>query len=455
MAKLFRSAAYRVAFMYSAAFALAVVLLGLAVYGFADRNFRHEQDRTLAPESARVLREYTEGGLPDLAQSIAKRERRPNNNFSYAVIARDGRHLMGSTRLAQVGPGLHSTTVIRRDEPAQQGRVLGTPLGREAMLYVVIDSEELDQFEGQILVLFGGGIVVIGVMGVAGALLLGGHLKRRLDGILVTAQAIRAGDLGQRVVVGTRDDEFDRVGQSLNAMLDRIDTLVTNLRQLSSDVAHDMRTPLARLRGEIEAGLAAGPDGPMQHRALERALERSDAMLTLFGAILRVAEVEGQSSADFTAEIDLAALAATVCDMYGPAVEDDGRVLTFEAHAAPQVRGNRELLIQAISNLLDNAQSHTPPGTAITVTIGRSGGNAWIAVADDGPGVAAVDRARIAERFVRLDKGRSGPGHGLGLNLVATIMRAHGGDLRIEDNAPGLRAVIVLPDSATNPSHTL
>lgn len=459
MAKLFRSAAYGVAFVYSAAFALAVIVLGIAVCAFADRNFRHEQARTLAPEAARVLREYTEGGLSDLTASIDKRERRPNNNFSYAVIARDGRQLAGSTALAQVGPGIHSTTIMRRGEPPQQGLVLGTALGAEAVFYVIIDSEELEKFEQQILLLFGGGVVVIGMMGVGGALLLGGYLKRRLDGILVTARAIRAGDLAQRVAVGTRDDEFDRVGLSLNTMLDRIDTLVTNLRQLSSDVAHDMRTPLSRLRGEIEAGLAAGVDTDTQHRALERALERSDAMLVLFGAILRVAEVEGQSSADFSAEIDLAALAETVCDMYRPAVEDGGRCLSSERRAAPHVRGNRELLIQAISNLLDNAQSHTSPGTAIAVTIGRSGQDAWVAVADDGPGVAAVDRPRIAERFVRLDKGRSGPGHGLGLNLVATIVSAHGGDLRIEDNAPGLRVIIVLPEaapqSATDPSYTL
>lgn len=445
MAKLLHSAAYRMAFVYSAAFALAVVLLGGAVYGVADRNFRHEQDRTLQPEATRVLREYTEGGLPDLAHSIAKRERRPNNTFSYAVIARDGRHLMGSTRLAQVGPGIHSTMVRTRNGPPQHGRVLGVPLGHEATLYVVMDSEELDRLEAQILVLFGAGFGLIVLMGIAGALLLGRHIKRRLDAILVTAEAINAGDLGRRIVVGGNGDEFDRVGVSLNAMLDRIDALVTNLRQLSSDVAHDMRTPLSRLRGEIEAGLAAGPGAVAQHRALERALDRSDAIFTLFGAILRIAEVEGQSSADFAAEINLAALVDGVCDMYGPAVEDGGRRLRFDSHGPARVRGNRELLIQAISNLLDNAQSHTPRGTAITVSVGMDNDHAWVAVADDGPGVPAADRARIAQRFVRLDKGRSGPGHGLGLNLVATIARAHGGELRIEDNAPGLRAVMPLP----------
>lgn len=444
MVRLFRSAAYRMAFSYSAAFALAVLLLGLAVYVVADANFHREQDRTLQPEAARVLREYTEGGLPDLAASIAKREGRPNNNFSYAVIARDGRHLMGSRWLAPVGQGLHSTMVSRRGEPAQPGRVLGTPLGDEATLYVIIDSEELDRLESEILALFGGGFLLVVALGFGGALLLGGHLKRRLDGIAVTAQAIRAGDLGKRVAVDNSDDEFDRVGMSLNAMLDRIDELVTNLRQVSSDVAHDMRTPLSRLRGEIEAGLNGAPDAVSLRRALERALERSDALLTMFGAILRIAEVEGQSGADFTADIDLVALTTTVCDMHGPAIEDGGRRLRVEVSGAVLVHGNRELLIQAVSNLLDNAQSHTPRGTLITVMVVRSEEGAWVAVADNGPGVADADRARITQRFVRLDKARSGPGHGLGLNLVMTIAQAHGGALKIEDNQPGLRATVLL-----------
>jgi len=444
MIRLWRSATYRVAFLHSAAFAFAVLLLGVGVYFLADANFRREQDRTLTPEAARVVREYAEGGMGDLASSIRKRESRPHNNFSYAVIARDGRQLLGSTWLAPVGAGIHSVMVRRHGGPLQPGRVLGTPLGNGAIFYVVIDSEELNRLEDQILLLFGGGFLLVMLMGAGSALLMGRHLKRRLERIEVTAQAIRAGDLGSRVAVGADDDEFDRVGRSLNAMLDRIDGLVTDLRQVSSDVAHDMRTPLARLRGEIEAGLNAAPDATAQHRALERALERSDALLTLFNAILRIAEVEGQSSADFAETIDLAALAGAACDMYAPAIEDGGRTLRLDVEQPAHVTGNRELLTQAISNLLDNAQSHTPDGTAITVTVSGQGPEARIMVSDNGPGVAAADRTRIALRFVRLDKGRSKPGHGLGLNLVATIARAHGGGLRFEDNAPGLRAVVAL-----------
>lgn len=457
MTRLFHSATYRVAFIHSVVFACAVLLLGTAVYLITDANFRREQDRTLTPEAARVMREYTEGGLADLAHSIQKRESRPHNIFSYAVITREGRHLIGSAALAQVGPGIHSTIVRRKDGAPLPGRVLGTPLGDGAMLYVVIDSAELDRLEDQLLILFGGGFLVVMLMGIGSALLQARHLKRRLERIAVAAAAIRAGDLGSRVAVGPDDDEFDRVGRSLNAMLDRIDALVTDLRQVSSDVAHDMRTPLSRLRGEIEAGLSGAADGVAQRRALARALERCDALLTLFNAILRIAEVEGQSGVDFAETIDLTALAAATCDMYAPAIEDGGRTLGLHAERPVHVAGNRELLTQAISNLLDNAQSHTPSGTAISLAVGGHGQEAWIVVGDDGPGVPEADRLRIAQRFVRLDKGRSRPGHGLGLNLVASIARAHGGDLRIEDNAPGLRAVVALrlagaADAVTQPS---
>lgn len=444
MTKLFRSATYRVALIHSAVFALAVLLLGTGVYFLADANFRRAQDRTLKPEAARVLREYSDGGLAELIHSIRKRESRPHNNFSYALIARDGRQLAGSTWLEQSGPGIEDRTVRRHGGPLQPARVLGTPLSDGAMFYVIIDSEELRRLEEQLLVLFGGGFLLVVLMGIGSALLLGRHLKRRLTRIEVAAEAIRAGDLTRRVVVGSDDDEFDRVGRALNGMLDRIDGLVTDLRQVSGDVAHDMRTPLSRLRGEIEAGLNAAPDASAQHRALERALERSDALLNLFNAILRIAEVEGQASADFAETIDLAALAGATCDMYAPAIEDGGRTLQLDVPEPARVTGNRELLTQVISNLLDNAQSHTPCGTAITVRVDGRGPEARIMVCDDGPGVAEADRARITQRFVRLDKGRSRPGHGLGLNLVASIARAHGGALRIEDNQPGLRAVVAL-----------
>lgn len=450
MARPFRSTAYRLAFLYSVLFALAVLALGIGVFFAVHANFRREQDRTLQPEAARVLREYTEGGIPDLSRSIRKREARPNNNFSYAVITRDGRHLVGSTRLAQIGPGFHDITVSRRGGPLQPARVLGTSLGDGSVLYVIVDSEELDRLETQLLALFGGGFFLVVLMASAGALLLVGHLKRRLERIVITAQAIRDGNFGQRVATGSDDDEFDRVDRALNAMLDRIDELVTNLRQVSSDVAHDMRTPLYRLRGEIEAGLNAAADGATQRRALQNALERSDALLTLFSAILRIAEVEGQSSADFDNRIDLAALVSAACDMHLPAIEDGGRALRLILDRDVRVAGNRELLTQAISNLLDNAQSHTPVGTVITVAVEGDGDNACLIVADDGPGVAEDDRPRIARRFVRLHEGRPGPGHGLGLNLVATIARAHGGSLRIEDNAPGLRVTIVLPQLWTD-----
>jgi hypothetical protein len=247
------------------------------------------------------------------------------------------------------------------------------------------------------------------------------------------------------VAVGANGDEFDRAGESLNLMLDRIAQLVDNLRQVSSDVAHDLRTPLQRLRGAIEAGLDGPQDIAALRQALARAQDQSDALLALFEAILRICEVGAGGGRERFGPIDLAALVADVCEMYGPAVEDGGRTLLCTDGGPVMTCGDGELLIQLVTNLLDNAILHTPSGTSIRVDVRNGASEAELIVADTGPGVPEADRGRIVQRFVRLNQGRTTNGHGLGLNLVAAIAAAHGGRLAIEDNQPGLRIRVRLP----------
>jgi len=228
-------------------------------------------------------------------------------------------------------------------------------------------------------------------------------------------------------------------------MLDRIAQLVENLRQVSSDVAHDLRTPLQRLRGAVELGL----NGPRQIGALRNALEaaqvQSEAALALFEAVLRISEVEAGGARQRFEPIDLGQLAASMCELYGPALEDGGRTLQCTDGGRVMVCGDRELLVQLVTNLLDNAALHTPPGTTVTVSTRAGAAGAELVVADTGPGVPDADRDRIVQRFVRLDQGRTTKGHGLGLNLVVAIAAAHGGRIAIEDNGPGLRVTLSLP----------
>lgn len=444
MADLRRSAAYRIAFTYSAAFALAIVLLGAVVYFAADAAFRAQQDTALAEETRSLVRSYRDEGLTDLRETILARESGGRiDNFGYAVFDAAHRRIAGSLALAQPVAGWKDVDFVDPVEGPDAARALTTAIGDGRTLVVAIDTEALERIDGTILALFGAALVLVLLFGTGGALALGGYLRRRLARISGTAQAIVGGDLARRIPVGARGDEFDELARSLNAMLDRIAQLLDSLRQVSSDVAHDLRTPLARLRAEIEAAL----DGPRdaQRGALEGALARSDELLSLFAAILRISEVEGGALARAFAPINLSALASDLCDTYAPAVADGGRRLDCAIEPGLAIHGDRELIAQAVINLLDNAQGHTPTGTSITVSLRVAGDTLVLAVVDDGPGVAANDRARIVHRFVRLDSSRTRPGNGLGLNMVAAIAAVHRGTLSIDDNAPGLRATLRLP----------
>lgn len=446
MADLQRSAAYRIAFVYSAAIALAIALLGAIVFFAADAAFRAQQDAALAAETAELVGGYRAEGMGELTEGMDERTRGGRiTSFGYALFDRRARRVHGDLNLVLPAMGLHD--VVFRDpvEGPDPARALTTPLGDGHMLVVAIDTEAVERIDRTIMALFGGAFVLVLLIGGGGALLLGGYLRRKLASIGGTAQAIIAGDLRRRVTVGVRGDEFDEVGQSLNVMLDRNEQLLDNLRQVSSDIAHDLRTPLARLRAGLEAALDAPSDATRQHVAIKAAVRQSDGLLALFAGILRIAEVEGGEIARGFQPIDVSALAADLCDSYAPAVADGGRHLACRVAHDLWTQGDRELIAQALINLLDNAQAHTPPGTSITLKAGASREQIRLTVADNGPGVPAADRDRILRRFVRLEQSRSAPGHGLGLNLVAAIARAHGGHLVVGDNAPGLRAALDLP----------
>lgn len=447
MRDLRRSAAYRLAFGYTALCALAVLVTGLGVYYAASALLRQDFDRSIAQEAASLEREYGEGGLPDLIDALTRHIGRAGNGFRYALFDPAGRPALRQTSLARSRPGWGETEI--GGNPAWHARFLAVRLPRGETLIVAADTRDLDRLRDRLFTLLAAGFALILGLGAAGTLLFGRHLRRRLGAISSTADAIVAGDLTHRVSVGPSGDEFDRAGESLNLMLDRIAQLVENLRQVSSDVAHDLRTPLQRLRGAVELGL----NGPQQISALRSALEKaqlqSEAALALFEAVLRICEVEAGGARQRFEPIDLGQLAASMCEMYGPALEDEGRTVLCAVGDPVMVCGDRELLVQLVTNLLDNAALHTPPGTIVTVSARAGAAEAELVVADTGPGVPEADRDRIVQRFVRLNHGRTTKGHGLGLNLVAAIAAAHGGRIAVEDNKPGLRVILSLPLAQT------
>jgi len=272
---------------------------------------------------------------------------------------------------------------------------------------------------------------------------------RRIDTISSTSNKIMSGNLSERVPVTGRNDEFDALATNLNLMLDRIEQLMQGMKEVTDNVAHDLKTPLTRLRNKAESALRDGQNEATRKQALETTIEESDKLIKTFNALLMIARAEAGTPSGALSEIDLSAVVLDVAELYGPLAEDQGLALETDIDEGVRINGNRELLGQALVNLIENALKYYEPSEGkaglIKVSLKRAGARVRIEVTDNGPGIPAEDRGRVVERFVRLEKSRTEPGSGLGLSLVAAVAQLHKGELRLEDNAPGVRAVVDLP----------
>jgi signal transduction histidine kinase len=276
-----------------------------------------------------------------------------------------------------------------------------------------------------------------------GGQLLSRFLMRRIATVSRTSRSIMEGDLSQRVPLKGSDDEFDGLARSLNEMLDRIETLMTSMRTVTDSIAHDLKRPLTRLRSGLE--LALRHTDAAQSDALAQALVDTDAVLKTLNALMDIARAEAGLGQEHLEALDLGALATTLGEFYQPLLEEKQVTLDMAVASGCYVLGHRELLSQAIANLLENASRYSPHGGKVTLTLAAVNGRAHLTIADQGPGIPGPERTRVLGRFVRLDGARSDDGSGLGLSLAAAVARLHGAQLRLEDNGPGLRVVLDVP----------
>jgi signal transduction histidine kinase len=291
-------------------------------------------------------------------------------------------------------------------------------------------------------------VALVVVLGLTGGFFVTRRVLRRVDAMTETTRTIVEGDLGGRLHVGGSGDELDRLAENLNAMLDRIEALMRGLQEVSDNIAHDLKTPLTRLRNRAEEALRLSKGETDYRAALERTIDESDALMRTFNALLMIARAESGHAREDMAEFDAAEVARGIGELYEPLAEEKGLRLTTEAAGPILVRGNRELISQALSNLVDNAIKYAVPdhGTAeIGIAAQSQAERVLLQVADNGPGIAEADRPQVIKRFVRLERSRSQPGSGLGLSLAAAVAQLHGGELLLEDNRPGLKAIIALP----------
>ena len=438
---MFRSTALRLAALYTAVFALAVVGLGAITLVTIRRALSDEFDARIRAESAAMVQEFRSEGLKGVVEAVRERDRTPGA-IDYGVQGAAGEPLAGRLAGSLAAPGW---SVLRRDGRSRESepiRVLAVVLSDGHRLLVGDEEERIEALDGALLRGFAGAFLGVIVLGAAGGYGLSRGVHRRLAAISGTAEAIIDGDLARRVPVRGANDDLDRLALTFNRMLDRIAALMESLKQVSNDIAHDLRTPLTRLRQKLEAGLAAPAE---RGQALEGALSDLDSILDTFAGLLRIAQIEGGARRAAFRPGDLAAIAATVVDAFAPSAEDAHQTLRLEAHGPVPVIGDPELLTQMLVNLVENALRHAGSGAAVRVIAARADGGSTLSVIDDGPGVPDLERERLFDRFYRLEASRSTPGNGLGLALVAAVARLHGADVRLIGRTPGLEARVTFP----------
>ncbi len=434
-----RSTGLRIALAYSTAFALIVLGVGAAVYRIAHHALERELDDRISAEMSFLVSEYRHEGERELLGVLRSREQAGHGNYlSYALFTPDGRRLAGTFRTRRPAVGWQNIAFEDPDEGLDDARAFVVDIAPERRLVVAADWDTLDDADNLILLTLAATLASVFLIGTIGAIAISAFLRARIAMISGSVEAITAGDLAQRIPLSPRGDEFDRLGGILNRMLDRTAELLENLQQVSEDIAHDLRLPLTRLRAHLERGLATDDMRP----AIEQAIDQADDVLALFAAILRLSEIESGELRQSFRTVDLTQLVQDITVSYVPVAEDGGRSLWFEISVVPPVLGNRELLAQALINLLENALTHTPTGSRVGVLLEHTEGGTELTVVDNGLGVPATDHYRILQRFVRLQPSRQGDGHGLGLSLVRAIAHVHGALPIVGDGAPGLRVTL-------------
>ena len=447
-----RSTAFRLTFAIfgfgAIGAALVLGLVAVQVIKLVDEETR----AAIASEAELLLEQYDSGGLRRLGLVLAARSRAPGGSL-YLLTDAIGEPLVGN--VSQLPPSLTLATGFGETRyqgvaGAKMGRALGRvyALPNGFRLLVGHDLGDRGRIGAVMVRTLSFSLVLFAGLAALGALFVARRVLRRIDAMRVSARALMAGDMTERLPVSGSGDELDRLAMGLNQMLARIGELMSGLREVSDNIAHDLRTPLTRLRNHAEEALRVDGDKDAYRTALLRTIEESDGLIRVFDALLMIARAEAGADRSGLARVDLGEVVAGVAELYEPLAEERGFALTVDCEPGLALEGRRELIGQALANLVDNALKYGAGAEGrneIAVAARREGGDVVIEVADRGPGVAAEERERVFDRFVRLESARSRPGSGLGLSLAAAVARLHGGSVRLEDNAPGLKVRLTLP----------
>jgi len=447
--RLFRTVAFRIVIVYFAAFATSAVAIVAFTYWNTVHALNAQTDQSIADEASSLSDTYDRLGLIGLIDEIISRYPLGAQGQLYLLAHSDMRRIAGNLdgwpQTDAIGNGIVEFNYEPRPHELHRARGLVVPLTGDYDLLVARDVFERYEAEHQFTANLPWSILLLVLLGLVGGALISHQLLARLDAINRTSREIMAGDLSRRVRVGRTGDEFDSLSENLNRMLDRTERLMRGMREVTDSVAHDLRSPLNRLRNRLESVLQGLQPESAEAGAIEAAIAEADGLIATFNALLLIAEAEAGAAREAMEPVDLRGVVEGVAELYGPVAEEKNVALECPASGAASIFGNRNLVTQALANLVDNAIKYTPQGGHVQITLTHTPDGASLCVADTGPGIGESDRARVLDRFVRLEASRNSPGTGLGLSLVAAVARLHGATFSLRDNNPGLRAALLFP----------
>jgi len=452
---LLRTLAFRIVLLYLAVFALSAAALVAFTYWSTERALNAETDQTIEAEIAGLSEQYDRLGLGGLTDAIIDRSTRGSQGSLYLLTDQDKRPIAGNLdswpETQSFGGNLIEFDYERRvgnaiERHRARGRVFALTGGFQ--LLVGRDVYERYETERLFTTTLPWSVVLMMLLGLVGGALISRQFLVRLDSINRTSREIMAGDLSRRIPVRRTGDELDVLAQNLNRMLDRTERLMQGMREVTDSIAHDLRTPLNRLRNKLESVAGSLQLQGKEGGEIDAAIEEADRLIGTFNALLSIAEAEAGAAREAMEAVDLRDVVEGIAELYAPLAEEKQLALEFSSRGAAVIQGNRSLISQALANLVDNAIKYTEPGGSVRVTAEDTLLGVALSVADTGPGIAPEHREHVLERFVRLEASRNAPGTGLGLSLVTAVARLHDAKLTLSDNAPGLKVTLLFPTGA-------
>jgi signal transduction histidine kinase len=461
---LLKTSTFRLAVLYLGLFAASAIMLLAYVYWNTAGFLVRQTDEAVQAEITGLAEQYSQGGLPLLVHTVIQRSRDPGQSL-YLVLDPANRVLAGNLDVRPTTtPGADGWMDFIYSRKGLEGVELKAARARAFFLpegfYLLVgrDVQERREIESLITNALIWAIAMTLMMGLVGGLFMSRNMLARVDEINKSSQDIMGGDLSRRLPIAGTGDELDQLGRNLNAMLDQIEALMIGMRQVTDNVAHDLRSPLNRMRNRLEVTLLQNMTPDEYRHVLERTILEADHLLTTFNALLMIARAEAGSLRESMTNVDASAIARDAAELYEPVAEESGFAIRVDVKDGLLVRGNRELLSQVLTNLLDNAIKHgkwlddaepsDAKGEMPTIDVAvdlNAQGRVEMSVADHGPGIPEHQYGRVLERFVRLESSRNTPGSGLGLSLASAVARLHGGRIDFADNEPGLKVKLSLP----------